>query len=305
LCVPDDSPGAEPTLPLAAFPQKAAKRAYPDGKAYLLGKGGPGDMPSCTRRAICAGLAGAIVAGSARPSTGQSRTGLDAAQRKAEIERRTRAPSAEGLDRKMRSIARLKAEGVPTIDHLPVIETVGEAKLRSADEIARRALALVVVALKGEGADQALVNKVAADLGVDADLSPKERAFLGNAAPSKNELLQFEWRYEALHVLLWAIGFVDKLERPDRTVDVQATVKLFVDNKRAGLMAKARLRPAAEILDAADLIYRYHWATSEAELKGQPAPAGLDSDVVLERHHALNWLIGYAGQAWDDVSTDT
>jgi len=34
-------------------------------------------------------------------------------------------------------------------------------------------------------------------------------------------------------------------------------------------------------------------------------PHGVDCEMVVERHHALNWLIGYQGQDWDDVSTDT
>ncbi len=70
-------------------------------------------------------------------------------------------------------------------------------------------------------------------------------------------------------------------------------------------MAQAKLRPQAELLDAADLIYRTHWAVRQARLDGEPSPAGLDPGVVHERHYALNWLIGYAGQAWDDMSTDT
>jgi uncharacterized protein DUF4272 len=115
-------------------------------------------MPSRTRLAICATFAVGIAATAAGPATGQSPTGLDHAKRKMEIEKRTLAPSAEALDRKTRSVARLKAEDVPTIDWLPVIETVAEARLRSSDEIARRALALVVVASKAEGADQALVR---------------------------------------------------------------------------------------------------------------------------------------------------
>ena len=32
---------------------------------------------------------------------------------------------------------------------------------------------------------------------------------------------------------------------------------------------------------------------------------GLNRGVVMERHYALNWLIGYAGRDWDEVSTDT
>lgn len=72
-----------------------------------------------------------------------------------------------------------------------------------------------------------------------------------------------------------------------------------------GLRKKARLRPQADILDACDLIYRYHWAVVDARLKNAPAPAGLDSGVVYERHYALNWLVGYMDQDWDDISTDT
>jgi len=261
-------------------------------------------MLSSTRLALCASLIVGSGAAAAGPAAAQSRTGLDHAKRKMEIEKLARAPSAEGLDRKARSMALLKAEGVPTIDWLPVIETVDKAKLRSADQVARRALALVVIANKGEGADQALVDKLVADLGVSADLTPKEKAFIRKTAATKHERLQFVWRYEALHVLLWSIGFVDKLDRPDKTVDVRSTVRIFVENKR-GLIARAKLRAATEILDAADLIYRYHWAVKDAQLNGRPPPAGLDADVVMERHHALNWLIGYAGQEWDDVSTDT
>ena len=58
-------------------------------------------------------------------------------------------------------------------------------------------------------------------------------------------------------------------------------------------------------LRQADLIYRYHWAVTNARLKGQRAPAALDPGVTQERHHALNWLIGYNEQDCDHVSTDT
>ena len=65
----------------------------------------------------------------------------------------------------------------------------------------------------------------------------------------------------------------------------------------------SELRPIADILDQADLIYRYHWAVRNARLKGQPTPAALNPDVTQERHHALNWLI--MAEAWDDVPIDT
>ncbi len=64
-------------------------------------------------------------------------------------------------------------------------------------------------------------------------------------------------------------------------------------------------RAIAEVLDEADLIYRYHWAARDARLKGRQPPAGLNLDVIQERHKALNWLIDYDRAEWDDVTTDT
>jgi Domain of unknown function (DUF4272) len=66
----------------------------------------------------------------------------------------------------------------------------------------------------------------------------------------------------------------------------------------------ARLRPQGEYLDAADLVYRQHWAVVDAQINGSHASTGLDDGVVSERHCALNGLIGYLGADWDDVSTD-
>jgi len=55
----------------------------------------------------------------------------------------------------------------------------------------------------------------------------------------------------------------------------------------------------------ADAWPRFDWACVAARVSGKSPPKGVDCEVVMERHHALNWLIGYQGQEWDDVSTDT
>ena len=46
--------------------------------------------------------------------------------------------------RKQASIAILQEHGVPYIDWLPVIEDASEARVRSAEEIARRAIACLI-----------------------------------------------------------------------------------------------------------------------------------------------------------------
>lgn len=215
------------------------------------------------------------------------------------------SPGPEALGRKARSEARLKSEGVATNGELPVIDSAAEAKLRARDAVVDRALALLVVAVKGEGLEQTKVLETRDKLGAAAFSSPDEKDFLADAHPTQQDKAQFGWRYEGLGVMLWALGFESELPRPAAVVDAGRLAKLVMDKGAAKLREEARLRSAKEILDATDLIYRYDWACVAARMSSEPAPKGVDCEVVVERHHALNWLIGYQNQAWDDVSTDT
>jgi len=211
----------------------------------------------------------------------------------------------EARKRKERSEAVLRAEGVPINPHLPVIEIEAESRRRTREEIAVRALALLVVAVKGEGLEQEIVEEIVTAYGLAPSLTPNERAFVQNRSPSKHDRAQFSWRYEAAWTLLWALGYVETLGKPAVICDVVRAVRLMKVRTRQQFIDQARLRPMSEILDQADLIYRYDWAVVDARLKGQPPPAQLDPGVTMERHYALNWLIGYQDQDWDDISTDT
>lgn len=227
-------------------------------------------------------------------------------ERRSKIEKHERKqPSEEANERKARSIVRLKKEGVPTIDHLPVIEDSKEAKTRTADEIANRAIAICLTAVKGEGLEQATIDSLVKKYGADKFFSPKEAAFIKNSNPTQQERIQFSWRYECYWVLLWALGYVDSLERPETACDVAKAVGFLRDRDAAQFLKDAKLRPMTAFLDEADLIYRYHWAVVDARVKNKGAPAKLEKGVVQERHYVLNWLIGYMDQEWDDISTDT
>jgi len=137
-------------------------------------------------------------------------------------------------------------------------------------------------------------------------LSAAERGFGFSLSQTHSKAIQFTWRYEAYWVMLWALGFVAKLARPDSQCDVARAVSILRGLGHDKFMSQAKLRPPAEVLDAADLIYRYHWAVREYhQLRGQEPPAKLNADVVMERHHALNWLIGYGNGDWDSVDTST
>ncbi len=199
----------------------------------------------------------------------------------------------------------LIAEQVPVLEGLPLIATEAESTRRTTEQVARRAMALCIVAVKGEGVEQEIIDELVKDYDIASALTPNEKQFIDNPSPTQHERVQFAWRYECYWVMLWSLGFIDELERPDKICDVKMAVSFLRQNGNEGFIKKAKLRSQSEILDAADLIYRYHWAVRDASINDEPIPAGLDSGVVMERHYALNWLIGYLGQAWDDVSTDT
>jgi hypothetical protein len=209
----------------------------------------------------------------------------------------------EALARRGRSQALLRAREVPVYDNLPVIEDSTQALRRGVEEIADRAMALLAVALKGEGLEKQYLDDLVSDL--TPHFSPKEQAFLNDELPSQHVRVQFSWRYEAAWALLWSLTYVESLEWPDKICDVPAAVMTIRRRDRTVFVSGAILRPMSEILDQADLVYRQHWATRDAQINGQPMPAGLDNGIVMERHYAFNWLIGYMGDDWDDITTDT
>ena len=126
---------------------------------------------------------------------------IDKQEIKTRIEAKEVNPSAEALARKARSIARLKEEGVPFIDHLPVIDDSQLALRRTVEEIASRAIALHIVALKGEVLEQPLVEELVEDFGANEFLSPREKAFCEDLHPSEIDRVQFCWRYESCSAL--------------------------------------------------------------------------------------------------------
>lgn len=210
----------------------------------------------------------------------------------------------DALDRKARSEAILTAEGVPFMWWLYPI-TMKACHMRSQEDVVYRALCTMMVAVKGEGLKQDIVQSVVANYGLASHFSPKEAKFIADPNPSQFDRTQFTWRYEANWVLLWALGFIERLERPDKICSPPIASKIVSQRTTAKFLEDSKLRPAEEIVEGADLILRYHWAVRNAQAGQQPPPSGLEPGVVQERHYAFNWLIGYCNSEWDEVHTDT
>jgi hypothetical protein len=213
-------------------------------------------------------------------------------------------PTAAQLARRTKNNKTIREMGLPVLEALPVVEDEQTVKLRSPEEIATRCLATTFCAIKGETKDQMLVDSLIKDYSAVAYFSPEEQRFLKSVNPSQQNLIDFSWRYECVHVFLWAMGARNTLSPPNEICPVSDDMKLIKKAGPAKFVAESKRRTAQEILDMADYYYRLHWAAIELRIKDKQSEL-LDEGVIRERHRALNWIIGYLNQEWDNVTTDT
>ncbi|MFT3704986.1 MAG: DUF4272 domain-containing protein [Agriterribacter sp.] len=200
----------------------------------------------------------------------------------------------------------LKQKGVPTLEHLPLVEDFTQARFRGKNDIAKKAVVLygLIYIAHGEKTSKEMI-----DYFKKYDLwnavSPDERRYLEKQHKTDEDNNPVTWRIENLNVLLWALGNFDTLGFPTTMCDFSNYVNLpDLDIDPTTWITNSKLRDTEEILNETDLIYRIHWAATEARLRGKPMPANLSEDIVMERHFALNWLTMYADD-WDDITTDT
>jgi hypothetical protein len=221
--------------------------------------------------------------------------------------------------RKQESMELLESLGIKSLESLPIREGGGEVTLRTKEEVVERAIALLLIALYSEGAcsgedregNRAWIEEIIQMYDASDPFSPKEKAYLENPYPSEQENIHFSWQYEPLAVLLWALGLMEREEAlgiPAGICDVAKVVGALKPYPSFNEMYDiANLRGKEEILDQADLIFRYNWACVQDRIDN-PMQHKPEWGVAMERHRALNWLINYgydAPQDWDDVSTDT
>jgi hypothetical protein len=179
--------------------------------------------------------------------------------------------------------------------------------IRTADEIARRALVLssVISVAYGHSREQVLAWLRTERL--LPELSPREQDFLATSEHSREDHIAFTWMIERLVPLLWSIQKIPTMPPLTAQCDTEemkraivwppASSRLFVEN--------ARLRPEDELSEAYEVIYEAHWRVRDAQLRGLPPPDGLNGESIYERHYGFNWVMGYCGQPWDEISTDT
>lgn len=181
-------------------------------------------------------------------------------------------------------------------------------QVRSAQEIARRALALFGVYGLSTKSPREDILAWLNDTKLWDELSPRELLFATSAQPTRQQSIDASWRSEGLVVLLWAIEMVEELPPPHVQCDTAMFQKLlppFVEVSEEDFITGAARRSETDLNEMADVLLDLHWQSRDPGSRARRPPPYPDQGIARERQHAINWVIGYGGDAWDDVATDT
>lgn len=197
--------------------------------------------------------------------------------------------------------------GLIAEDEIEDEEIEVEDEIRTALACAQRCVILYGIISAGHGDDRREIVAWLKDENLWPYVSKQERKFLEFESPSEQQVINTTWRIEALHLLLWALNMVGSASNLGKMCDVNAIQSIcgFYLKDTKEFTESSRLRDEAEIYDINEIIYESHWKVRDARINDKSLPEGLNSSVIQERHYAMNWLLGYCGQEWDEITTDT
>ena len=181
-----------------------------------------------------------------------------------------------------------------------------EDEVRDPEDIAKRALSLAAVISCAYGDSKNDVSSWLKGEGLWNELSPLEVEFLENKT-SKEQNAKFTWKIEALVPLLWAINKLDNMPDMKSECDTEPLKKAVIwsPNSTKEYISSSQLRDEDEIFEEYEKVYQAHWKVRNSQLNNKKIPKKYNPEVVYERHYGFNWVIGYMGQEWDDITTDT
>ena len=214
-------------------------------------------------------------------------------------------------ERKANSEKILTQKGIDFQEELEPIKSADQVKLRSFDEICRRAVAALLSTQAAielndnnpEGMEK--FKRLMVYFGVENDLNSYENRVMENKA-SEQDLVAVVWEYECCWALFWALGLLDDITDAAEICDCKTAIN-FVSQCESmeDFKSQCSLRSADEILDMADLYFRYDWACDHhAYIDSDWNIGGLDKDIVYERRLAIEWTMSSTDD-WFNINLDT
>lgn len=181
-----------------------------------------------------------------------------------------------------------------------------EDEVREPDEIAKRALSLAAVISCAYGDSKKDVISWLKQEDLWDYVSPSEKEFLENET-TKEQNAKYTWRIEALIPLLWAINKINKMPSLKSECDTEPLKKAVIwsPNSTKEYITSSKIRSEDDLFEEYEKVYQAHWKVRDAQINNKAVPKKFNPEVVYERHYGFNWVIGYMGQSWDDITTDT
>jgi hypothetical protein len=201
------------------------------------------------------------------------------------------------------SLRRLQGAGVPEHPNLPLLD---ECPRRSAEEAARRVVALYCLSGLANGAIGPVMLEWIAEQGLEPIFEPSELDLLARRELREEQLNHLSWCQESLYAAAWSLSLVKDMAWPDTECDLEPVFpRIPPQVGPESFFRGATLRGDREIVQAADVYYCLDASLRKDALWGG---ARVESrypmvQIVMERRRALDWLM--QDGAWSDVVLDT
>ena len=199
----------------------------------------------------------------------------------------------------------LQQQGFPADLPLPVLD---ETRLRSPREVAERIIILYALVGLAHDASPRKLRKWLTENNIYPKMHPSERALFDGSELSEQQLTDVSWLKEALYTLAWSGGLVEDEEfgLPFKDSLLDKVFPLMPPEVEvADFLDSLALLPEEKIFFQADLHYCLHWISRHHKIWGTlKAPRRLNTDVLVERRRAFEWLIDSAAP-WEEVTLDT
>lgn len=229
-----------------------------------------------------------------------------------DITNRSLGLNEEAMKRIHRSMTILRYKGIYAPTNIAPPYASSMFLYQSDEEIAKRAVACTLIGvyssllMSSNGnvkASYKETEKMIKTFKATPFFTFKEIEYLNDPQPISEIVHSHLSYYESAYTLLWALGIFDNLYFPDSYSNGNLIVKTVMQFRTVDkMMHKSKLRAKNELLDALDLIQRYAWAVQDARHLSFQMPAGMISEVVLERYKTLSWMISEKEMSWDEVS---
>ncbi len=184
-----------------------------------------------------------------------------------------------------------------------------QEKIRSKDEVVERALVLFGVSLIGLNYSKRKTAYAWLERhGLIPSLTELEAIFVNDRKASKRDCICYSWQFERLVVLLWCLGAVESLPAEDSQCDTQGFQSFFLPMSTSSVeefKERVVLREEDQLFTMQERMEAFHWEARNAKAHSCAPKKPVDLDVIQERHHAINWVVGHLGQDWDSITCDT